>query len=365
MEQKTIKGFNTTERLGDITGNKCGQKYLLVCDSAFKYLKIKDTVSGILKDFVAFDGFTPNPKYEDVCKGVEIYRENGCNAIVAIGGGSAIDVAKCIKLFSVLPPDKNYLEQPFIDSNVPLIAIPTTAGTGSEATHFAVIYYSGKKISVAHESILPDYVLLDPALLETLPIYQKKCTMLDALCHGIESWWSVNSTEESKRYSKEAVEKIIRYKDKYLDGDKFAAEQILTASNLSGKAINISKTTAAHAMSYKLTSMYNLPHGHAVAVCLAELWEFMYNHADKCVDARGKKYLINIFECIACALGEDNIINGIEKFDRILKDLQIYAPEINVGDLKVLVSSVNTERLQNNPVALTENDLTTIYRNLK
>ena len=92
-------------------------------------------------------------------------------------------------------------------ADIPFLAMPTTAGTGSEATRYAVIYYDGKKQSVTHDSVVPDVAILEPKVLKTLPLYQKKCTMMDALCQGIESWWSMNSTDESK--AREKMEKLL------------------------------------------------------------------------------------------------------------------------------------------------------------
>lgn len=129
-----------------------------------------------------FNQLTPNPLYEDVVKGVEAYRNNQCDVIVAIGGGSSIDVAKCIKLYSGMDNIKVYLEQEYKENDVTLIAIPTISGTGSESTRYAVIYSEGKKQSVTHDSIVPKYAVWDYRNLVTLHLYQKKCTMIDALC---------------------------------------------------------------------------------------------------------------------------------------------------------------------------------------
>ena len=112
--------------------------------------------------------------------------------------------------------DINYMQQEYIDSGITLIAVPTTAGTGSESTCHAVIYYEGEKQSISHTSIIPNYAILEPSVLETLPVYQKKCTMLDALCQAIESWWSVNSTEESKEYSRKAILAIKENWEEYI-----------------------------------------------------------------------------------------------------------------------------------------------------
>ena len=110
-----------------------------------------------------------------------------------------MDVAKCIKLAVLSKEGNDAIIPPLVNTQVeidgtkiPFIAIPTTAGTGSESTHNAVMYYQGAKQTVTNDGILPDYALLEPSVLKSLPLYQKKCTMMDALCQGIESWWSVN-----------------------------------------------------------------------------------------------------------------------------------------------------------------------------
>lgn len=165
-----------------------GKKVLLVKDSAYEFLGISDCFDAY--PHVEFAEFTPNPLYEQVVKGVELFNNNKCNCIVAVGGGSTIDVAKCIKLYCKMNPGENFLLQEKKDSQIPLYAVPTTAGTGSESTKHAVIYYEGSKQSISHESIIPNVVILEPSLLKSLPVYQKKCTMLDALSQAIESFWS-------------------------------------------------------------------------------------------------------------------------------------------------------------------------------
>ena len=112
---------------------------------------------------VWIDEVRPNPRYEDICAAVSLFRQEGCDGILAVGGGSAIDTAKCIKLWCrETPGEVPFLRRPYGDTGIPLAAIPTTAGTGSEATHYAVIYYEGVKQSVAHKSLRPDAALLLP-----------------------------------------------------------------------------------------------------------------------------------------------------------------------------------------------------------
>lgn len=365
MAQKIISGNNAYLRIADII-KKCGaKKVFIVCDGAFQFIAISEYITELLPDAVKFSDFTPNPLYEDVCRGVELFKREKCDIIMAIGGGSTIDVAKCIKLYSGMNPDENYLTQKGGECGVPFIAVPTTAGTGSESTRFAVIYYRGEKQSVNDTRIIPDYAVLEKSVLYTLPVYQKKCTVLDALCQAIESWWSVNSDDESKSYSQKAISLIMHGMEPYLAGaDEEAAEKILLASNYAGRAINITQTTAPHAMSYKLTSFYNIPHGHAVAICLPGLWRHMIKNISNCIDGRGADYLRKTFDDIAKALGTENAEEAVCFFDALLQKLDISAPYIRNEDLPVLGKSVNPVRLKNNPVALSEAELTGLYADL-
>lgn len=286
MQQKIFQGIDKLPQiLKEVNSRKC----FLVVDSSYPFLNIKETIEALDVEKVMFSDFTPNPLYEDVCKGIDLLKAEKCDSIMAVGGGSAIDVAKCIKLAVLAKDGNDAIIPPLVNTRVeldgsliPFIAIPTTAGTGSESTHNAVMYYEGSKQTVTNDGILPDYAILEPSVLKTLPLYQKKCTMMDALCQGIESWWSVNSTEESYEYSRQAINLIMQNWRAYIfDNDNEAASRIMLGANYGGRAINITQTTAAHAMSYKITSLYKLPHGHAVAVGLPEIWQYMITHMDK------------------------------------------------------------------------------------
>lgn len=336
---------------------------MLVCDSAFPYLPIKD----VLHPAIVFDHFTSNPLYEQVFQGVELFNRENCDALVAVGGGSAIDVAKCIKLFCKMDPARNYLEQECNDSGVPLIAVPTTAGTGSESTRYAVIYFEGKKQSITHESIIPNYAVLEPLLLKSLPIYQKKCTMLDAMCQCIESLWSVNSTDQSMLFAKKGLQMIMDHWQGYIeDNNDEDANYIMTAANYGGRAINISQTTAPHAMSYKLTSMYGLPHGHAVALCLPEVWMYMMEHPEKCVDPRGPEHLKFILDWLGQLLHCDTAYKGLMMFRATIFSLDLPQPHSKdlEAELETLTRSVNPVRLKNNPVALDEETIRNLYKKI-
>ncbi|NLL91132.1 MAG: phosphonoacetaldehyde reductase [Ruminococcaceae bacterium] len=302
---------------------------LLVCDDAFDSFGIKFPCK-----VIRFSDFTSNPIYEDIQSGVKVLRNNKCDFIVAVGGGSSIDTAKAIKYHYGI--------------NLPIIAVPTTSGTGSEATKFAVIYKDGEKMSITDEALLPEYVVLQADLLKTLPLYQKKCTMLDALCQAIESWWSKRATQISIQYSREAISLIINNMESYLLNDDDGNAKMLLASNLAGKSINITTTTAPHAMSYKLTSLYGLPHGHSVAICLPKVWEQMGN-----------------FDDIAIALGKKNHLEAVMFFEEILHKLKILPPQnAKMEDLEILTNSVNIERLNNNPVQFDKDIIKKLYKEI-
>lgn len=339
-------------------------KVLLVCDSSFPYLNIKADIEAMDVPYVVFSDFTPNPLYDDVCKGVDLFNITKCDTILAVGGGSSMDVAKCIKLYCRMNKETLYLEQEYKDTGIKLIAIPTTAGTGSESTRYAVIYYDGKKQSVTHDSIIPNVAILEPKVLKTLPLYQKECTMLDALCQGIESWWSVNSTDESKEYSKIAVETIMKWWREYIfENTDVSAKHIMEAANYAGRAICITQTTAAHAFSYKITSLYKLPHGHAVAIGLPEIWQYMIDHMDKCIDNRGQEYLTNVFSDISKAMGCEIPSQAIKEFHQMMKEMDMSNPLANnrEEELDILSHSVNPIRLKNNPVEMNDSIICDLY----
>ena len=371
--QKIANGIG---RLSEILKEIGCKRLFLVVDSSYPFLNIKDAIEALpVMEMVTFSNFTPNPLYEQVCEGVKMLKASQCEAILAVGGGSAIDVAKCIKLAvlakegnaAIIPPLVSQ-RLPIDGNKIPFVAIPTTAGTGSESTHNAVMYYEGSKQTVTNDGILPDYALLEPTVLKTLPLYQKKCTMMDALCQGIESWWSVNSTDESKEYSKAAVELIMANWRQYIfDNDDDAAKVIMLAANYGGRAINIAQTTAAHAMSYKITSLYNLPHGHAVALCLPEIWDYMIGHTNNCIDIRGERYVRDVFESISRSVGASSTEEAIRIIRNMMAEMGLGFPSfVNdaEAELELLCKSVNPIRLKNNPIRLDYNSIYSFYNHI-
>lgn len=281
---------------------------------------------------IHFSGYTPNPTLEEAKNASDI----DCRYILAVGGGSAIDVAKYAKLNH--PAAK-------------LIAIPTTAGSGSEATRFAVIYQDGRKLSITDDNIIPDAVLFDPALLRTLPEYHRKASALDAFSHALESFWSVNANDESREYSREALTAIARILEHY--PESYDTEGMQRSAYIAGKAINLSQTTAGHAMCYRITGLFGTAHGHSAAMCNRILFRWLVENTE-----------LEALKDIAGAMGCDTPEEASRKFGEIFSHLGLNIPHATEQELDELTKSVNPERLKNFPAVLDEATIRKLYRQI-
>ncbi|SCP98427.1 Alcohol dehydrogenase, class IV [Anaerobium acetethylicum] len=361
-KQIIIKDKNYFESIDEILKENNTKRILLVCGNSLEKLKINDYFENLDIPVVRFSDFTPNPSYNSVVEAIHLYNIAKCDFIIAVGGGSAIDIAKCVKLYAEMPASENYLSEIIVPNNIKLLAMPTTAGTGSESTKNAVIYYNGKKQSVAYESCIPDYVILDSTVLQSLPLYQKKATLLDAFCQAIESIWSTDSNDESDEYAGEAIRIIMKHKDNYFNNTESGNEAMLMGANLAGRALNIARTTAPHAMSYKISTRYAIPHGHAVALCLPKIWRYMIYNLHKCIDPRGSGHLESVFIKIAEYMGCQSAEDAVDVFEELMTELDMKAPTIKAeSDIEILVKSVDMKRLNNTPVSMDEKNIRNFY----
>ena len=315
--------------------------------------------------FTSFSDFTSNPKIEHVKKGIDLYRSKKFDIIISIGGGSALDIAKLIKGLAKsegdleLDIENNHYSQ----NNTPLIAVPTTCGSGSESTHFAVVYINGIKYSFANKNLLPNYALIDGNLSLSGSNYLKACSGLDALCQSIESHWSVNSTKVSRGFSLQAMDKLINnLKEFILSPSVNSINEVALASNLAGRAINISKTTAAHALSYSITSNYGIPHGHAVAFGMPYFIkynsDFSLKNLNQGISERDlKNRFLEIFNCFAVSDAKQ----CSDVFTDLVRDIGINMSklknEISKTELKGIIDDLNEERAKNNPRKVNKNHI--------
>lgn len=368
IKQQILQADKDYTELDNYLINSGIKSIFMVCGNSFKKLKLCKYFDSLQErlgiEVTYWSDFTPNPQYEQVCDGLDAFKASACDAIAAVGGGSAMDVAKCIKLFSNMDDSKNYLEQEIISNDIPFLAVPTTAGTGSEATRFAVIYYKGNKQSVHHISCIPQTILMDPGTLDSLPDYQRKATMLDALGHAMESFWSVNSNDESKEYAKNAIKLVLDNIDGYLANTPDGNSNMLKAAFVAGQAINITQTTAGHAMCYKITGTFGASHGHAVALVIRKLFPYMLDNLDKCIDSRGEEYLGKTFEELGNAMGCNNAAEATVLFDKLFDSLGLEIPQATEAEYEMLKNSVNIDRLKNNPIELDEKAIDYLYHQI-
>ncbi|NOQ55618.1 MAG: iron-containing alcohol dehydrogenase [Nanohaloarchaea archaeon] len=316
---------------------------------------------------VRFSDFSVNPKLDDVLKGVSLFLERKCDFVVAIGGGTVLDIAKLVNIFSenkANPQDYILKKEQISVKGHPLAAIPTTAGSGSEATHFAVVYIDKTKYSLAHEYILPDYAVVDSSLMMSLPQKITAFTGMDALCQAIESYWNVKSTEESKNYASQAIKLIIEnLEDAVLNNSDISKKAMALAAHLAGKAINISQTTACHAISYPITSYFGIPHGHAVGLTMPSMIVYNYGVSkDDVLDRRGAGYVKKTMEDFFEILGVGGAEEAGEKISELMSSIGLCTRlnELNItkNDIDMIVrNGFNPDRVKNNPRKITENCL--------
>jgi len=292
-----------------------------------------------------FSGFHPNPDLSDATAGADMYRKMGCDGLISVGGGSAMDTAKAVKALLLAENMDDVRIGRLPVGKLPHIAIPGTAGTGAEATPIAVVYENNEKLSLDHPTLLPEAIVLDGSLLNTLPLYHKKACALDALCQGIEFYWAVKRTEDSRIHAERAILGVLRNLEDYLAGRAAAADAVLEAAYESGCAIRISRTTAAHAMSYQITKRIGPAHGQACMLTLPHLWRRM-----------GEAPVINALNALIGTTDGSELLLGLLAATDMLPDAM---PDDDTLD--ALTASVNVQRLGNHPQKLTAEDLRAVY----
>jgi alcohol dehydrogenase len=325
------------------------------------------------KKIERFEVTTALPEIKEVERGIKFLKHGNFDAIIAIGGGNVLDTAKLIRFFSskgksVLHAAK--LNQTMDKPKVPLLALPTTAGSGAEVTHFAVLYLGHKKYSIANQGILPEFALIDPDLSTSNSPHQTAISGMDALAQGIESYWSSNSTGQSRKYAEQAIvlalEALI---PAVCENDINAVEKLSRSALLAGMAINISTTTAPHAVSYILTAKYRIPHGHAVALTLGEFIKHVGRTTERDVNHRlGEKFVLKILENICIFLGASNPTTASNNLKRIMKtiglDTRLSKFGIRSPDIPHIADNVNLKRLANHPRKVTKEALQAILQDI-
>lgn len=365
--KKIYLGYNSIKNLSKVLYDLKAKEIFLVCGkNSFTKSGAESVINSLQSkfNFSRFSDFSPNPKIEDVQKGCDLFNKKKFDVILSIGGGSSIDISKLIKGLSGTIEEKvnSVIVNKSDPKNIPLITVPTTLGSGSESTHFAVVYVDKKKYSLSHNLLLPNYVILDPSLSLSNSRYNKASAGMDALCQAIESLWSVNSTTESRSYSKEAIILLREYLVESVNSpNKLNTLKVAEASNLAGRAINIAKTTAPHALSYLFAEKLGISHGHAVSLTMP--YFIRYNSAYETHETKLllekeslKMHMQTLYNCF----GVNSSLDCSKKFISICNDLKLQNVLHKIKSkemLKNLVDNLNIERAKNNPVLIDKEHL--------
>ncbi len=327
--------------------------------------KIKETG----KEYVIFDDLAAEPTYGQAQAVVDEFKKSGADFIVAVGGGSVMDTAK---LASVLATDeygvKELLDNPGMARKcVKTLMIPTTAGTGAEATPNAIVAVPEKelKVGIVNDNMIADYVILDAVMIKDLPRKIAASTGVDALCHAVECFTSNKKNPFSDIFALQAFEMIMKNIEKACDDPEALKEKnnMLIASFYAGVAITASGTTAVHALSYPLGGKYHIPHGVSNAVLLAPVMKF---NEPVCRELFAEAYDRLAPDAGAKTAGEKSawVVN---RMDEIVEHLNIpkSLKEFGIGDedLDALVTAgMDVQRLLvNNMRTVTAEDARNIY----
>ena len=316
-------------------------------------------------DVVRYARSDSMPTLDELRAAQGVLRESGADLVIAVGGGGVLDVAKASRVAvevdaaggSVrVAPDE--VQPPA----VPLVAVPTTAGTGAEATRFAVVYLDGIKHSIDAPRVLPEHAIVDPSLSAGIGPRATAVAGMDALAQGMESLWSVASNAASARPAGLAVRLAWQNLEAAVRAPtQRARTRMSLAAHLSGRAIDSTRTTASHAASYPMTARFGIPHGHAVALSLPGMLVFNAGVTeDDVLDPRGvaavQERIARILELIGATDPEDGRRLLVERMERL--GLETSLADLGVTDLDLIVSEgFNPARAGNNPRRLTPDAL--------
>jgi alcohol dehydrogenase len=322
--------------------------------------------------------FSPNTDADDLARGLERLAAFAPDLVLGIGGGSAMDMAKLLAAYGGRVAGDDVVEVVRAGDRIDardhgLILVPTTSGSGAETTHFAVVYTGHDKHSIAGPAMLPDRIVLDPSLTLSGSVYQRATSGIDAVCQAIESLWAVGATDASRASARAALDLLLAHLEAFVTSpddapDHDAAAGMSLGSHLAGRAIDVSKTTAAHALSYGLTKRHGVSHGHAVATSLGP---FIEAHAVAAPDQLqpGVDPAVHgaaVGEVIA-ALGAEDGASAHAAFVALLGRIGLEPRLTALGvtdeaERHALVRTVNLERLGNDPVRFDGADLAAVLR---
>jgi alcohol dehydrogenase len=369
-------GPGTVERIPGLVADLGARRVLLVCgrrsfeaSGAARILPALEEVAAVER----WSDFAPNTDAADLARGLEVLGAFRPDLVLAVGGGSAMDMAKLLCAYA--DRDGGDVETSIraggrIDArDLGLVLVPTTSGSGAETTHFAVVYTGHEKHSIAGDGMRPDRIVLDPVLTLSGSAYQRATSGIDAVCQAIESLWATGATDTSRDDARAALDHLLDAIVGFVqDPDEDSARAMSLGSHLAGRAIDVSKTTAAHALSYGITKRHGVSHGHAVALTLGP---FVEAHAEAgpedLQDGVEPDAHRAVMDEVVSRLGASSGAGAASAFTDLLWRLDLEPAltahgAIDDAERGALAEAVNTERLGNNPVRFDTDGLVEILQ---
>lgn len=377
MPHEIFSGEDALENLKTILQKNGVKKVAVFTDKGIQSAGLLDypmaKIQAAKVESVILNDLPPEPTYAQAQALVDAYKASGADFIVAVGGGSVMDTAK---LSSILATEeytiKDLLDNPSLGKkHVKTLMIPTTAGTGAEATPNAIVAVPEKelKVGIVNEEMIADYVILDAVMIKKLPRKIAAATGVDALCHAIECWTSNKANPFSDLFAMQALDLILNHIEPACDDPEAmdAKNKMQIASFLAGVAITASGTTAVHALSYPLGGKYHIAHGVSNAILLVPVMKF---NEPVCREKFAQAYDRCVHGEHTCTTVKEKSAYMIGWMEEIVKHLDIPTSLKEFGvsgdDLEGLVAAGMevTRLLVNNMREVTPEDARGIYQQI-
>ena len=342
----------------------CGKKSFVTSGAEIFFKELLNN-----KKTKLFNKSSELPVLEELIKIIDNIKSFKPDLILAIGGGAVIDYAKIANVVDIRDDLADLIvnySYPFKKKYTKLAVVPTTAGSGAEVTSNAVIYVNGIKHSFESELLLPDNFFLIPEFLMSAPNKVKASAGFDAIAQALESLVSKKSNSQSVEYASKSLKVSFNSYISFLNNPNLKnATEMSIASNLAGKAISISKTTAPHAASYPFTSLFNISHGHAVGLFFENFFKFNYDNLGK---SETSFDLNKRFDLIFDIFKVKNINDFNSKISLIKKQAKLEDDLIKLNinikkNSENILKGINLLRLGNNPVKIEGKDIYNIISN--
>ena len=322
--------------------------------------KIMQESAGMLT--ASFGDVSPNPDVTEVDECAEVIRKNNIEFVVALGGGSPMDCAKAAASVALTGDSIRKYHGTGISlprEHLPLIAVPTTAGTGSEVTCVSVLsdHANGKKAPIVSDGFYPEAAIVDPELTYTMPSAVTAGTGIDVLSHALEGYWSIGHQPVCDALAVHAAQLVFRYLYRAYQNpeDEEAREKMCEASVTAGLAFTLPKTTSSHACSFPLTNIYHIPHGEACGLTL-DYFTRINAHG-----TGGERV-----EMLAKSLGFSDADDMADEIYALKKKMGLRCDlkdfKLNEDQIEELVRISRHPNLYNNPVEITDEMLDKMYR---